>query len=207
MAGSRNRRCSVSCLGLSSDREEQPCSREEFTSFFWQRWLSAVTRLPIPTSRRRGPHRADLGRRPRLGGPRLLRRRFARDAESRLPQASDGVDLTPLLNDPAAKLERDALFFHYPHYYHNTTPVGAIRARDWKLLEYFEDDHVELYNLAKDLSEQHDLAAKMPAKTDELRQRLHTWREAVDAAMPKLNPDFREKTVSSATLGFVLRAR
>lgn len=124
-----------------------------------------------------------------------------------LPQASDGVDLTPLLNDPAAKLERDALFFHYPHYYHNTTPVGAIRARDWKLLEYFEDDHVELYNLAKDLSEQHDLAAKMPAKTDELRQRLHTWREAVDAAMPKLNPDFRAKTVSSATLGFVLRAR
>ncbi|MGH7138037.1 MAG: sulfatase [Pirellulales bacterium] len=104
-----------------------------------------------------------------------------------VPEASDGVDLAPLLKDPAAKLERDALYFHYPHYYHNTTPVGAIRSRDWKLLEYFEDDRIELFNLGDDLAEQHDLAGKMPDKSRELRERLHAWRKAVDAAMPKAN--------------------
>jgi arylsulfatase A len=108
-----------------------------------------------------------------------------------VPQASDGVDLVPLLKDPAAKLERDALFFHYPHYYHNTTPVSAIRSRDWKLLEYFEDDRVELYNLNDDLAEQHDLAGTMPDKSRELRDRLHAWRQTVDAAMPKANSAFK----------------
>lgn len=107
-----------------------------------------------------------------------------------VPQAGDGVDLGPLLKDPAAKLERDALFFHYPHYYHTTTPVGAVRVREWKLIEYFEDDRLELYNLNRDLSEQQNLAAKTPEKTSELRQRLHAWRQAVGAAMPKANAEF-----------------
>jgi arylsulfatase A-like enzyme len=108
-------------------------------------------------------------------------------------KADDGMDLSPLLKDPNAKLPRDALFFHYPHYYHTTTPVGAMRARQWKLLEYFEDNRVELYNLETDMSEQRDLAAQMPAKAAELRQRLHDWRTSVDAAMPRLNPDFKPK--------------
>lgn len=108
-------------------------------------------------------------------------------------QASDGVDLMPLLNDPTGKLERDALFFHYPHYYHTTTPVGAIRARDWKLVEYFEDDRAELYNLQMDLSEQHDLVQTMPDKARELRQRLGAWRQSVAAAMPTANPTFKGK--------------
>ena len=84
---------------------------------------------------------------------------------ARLPpatKAADGIDLAPLLKNPAAKLNRDALFFHYPHYYHTTTPVSAIRARDWKLLEYFEDNHAELYNLRDDPSERRDLAKQMP---------------------------------------------
>lgn len=110
-----------------------------------------------------------------------------------VPEAGDGVDLMPLLNDPAAKVDRDALFFHYPHYYHTTTPVGAVRARDWKLLEYFEDDRIELYNLERDLSEQHDLANEMPEKARDLRQRLHAWRQSVDAAMPTENPGFKSK--------------
>ena len=65
----------------------------------------------------------------------------------------DGVSLMPLLKNPSAKLDRDALFFHYPHYYATTTPVSAIRQGDWKLLEYFEDHHLELYNLKDDLGE------------------------------------------------------
>jgi len=104
---------------------------------------------------------------------------------------TDGLDLTPLLKNPAAKLDRDALFFHYPHYYHTTTPVSAIRARDWKLLEYFEDQHIELYNLRDDLAEQHDRAAQMPDRAAELRERLHAWRAAVGAALPSPSPEFQ----------------
>jgi arylsulfatase A-like enzyme len=105
--------------------------------------------------------------------------------------ATDGVNLAPLLKNPAAKLDRDALFFHYPHYYATTTPVSAIRTRDWKLLEYFEDSRIELFNLANDPGEQRDLAGQMPDKANELRRRLHTWRESVGAALPKPNPDFK----------------
>jgi arylsulfatase A len=105
--------------------------------------------------------------------------------------ATDGLDLKPVLKDPAAKLDREALYFHYPHYYHTTTPVSAIRARDWKLLEFFEDNHAELYNLRDDPSEAHDLAAQMPDKAAALRERLHAWRESVNAALPSPNPDFK----------------
>jgi arylsulfatase A len=102
----------------------------------------------------------------------------------------DGLDLTPLLKNPSAKLDRDALFFHYPHYYATTSPVSAVRAGDWKLLEYFEDNHVELYNLKDDLGETNDLAGQRPEKADQLRGRLHAWREEVGAALPSPNPDF-----------------
>jgi arylsulfatase A-like enzyme len=103
------------------------------------------------------------------------------------------MDLSPLLREPKARLDRGALYFHYPHYYATTTPVGAIRARDWKLLEYFEDNRVELYNLPADAGEQQDLAPRMPDKAADLRQRLQAWRKAVEAAMPKPNPDFKGK--------------
>jgi arylsulfatase A-like enzyme len=107
--------------------------------------------------------------------------------------AIDGVNLEPVLRNPTTRLSRDALYFHYPHYYHTTTPVGAIRERDWKLLEYFEDHRAELYNLASDPSEQHDLAAQQPDEVNRLRKQLHTWRQEVGAAMPTVNPGFRGK--------------
>ena len=107
------------------------------------------------------------------------------------PESADGLDLKPLLKQPSAKVERDALFFHYPHYYATTSPVSAVRAGDWKLIEFFEDDHVELYNLREDLSEQHDLAKEMPDRANTLRDRLHAWRDAVGAALPTTNPDFK----------------
>ena len=105
----------------------------------------------------------------------------------------DGLDLSPLLKDPAATLDRDALFFHYPHYYTTTTPVNAIRQGNWKLLEYFEDDHVELYNLKDDLGETTDLSRQLPDKADQLRKRLHDWRNKVGAALPSSNPNFQPK--------------
>ncbi|MCP5520450.1 MAG: sulfatase [Verrucomicrobiales bacterium] len=108
----------------------------------------------------------------------------------------DGLDLLSLLRKPSGTLDRDALFFHYPHYYPTTTPVGAVRARDWKLLEYFEDNRIELYNLATDPGEQTDLAGQEPDKVEELRQRLHDWRTSVQAAMPKPNPGFHKSPAS-----------
>jgi arylsulfatase A-like enzyme len=97
----------------------------------------------------------------------------------------DGHALLPLLRDPNANLARDAIFFHYPHYYSTTTPVSAVRAGDWKMLEYFEDSHVELYDLGADLGETTDLSAERPEKTAELRQRLRVWRRQVGAQVPE----------------------
>ena len=103
----------------------------------------------------------------------------------------DGHSLMPLLKNPAAKLKREFLYWHYPHYYPTTTPVSSIRKGDWKLLEYFEDNHIELYNLKNDIGEQKNLAETMPEKAEELRKHLDAWRKAVDAQMPKKNPNMR----------------
>jgi len=102
--------------------------------------------------------------------------------------ATDGLSLLPLLHNPRAHLQRDALYFHYPHYYATTSPVSAVREGDWKLLEYFEDNHVELYNLRDDLGETRDQAAQQPERAARLRERLHTWRKEVGAQLPAPNP-------------------
>jgi arylsulfatase A len=101
---------------------------------------------------------------------------------------SDSLSLMPLLKNPKARLQRDALFFHYPHYYPTTSPVSAVRLGDWKLLEYHEDNRLELFDLKEDLGESIDLAARRPEKASELRERLHAWRTSVKAGMPTPNP-------------------
>jgi len=103
----------------------------------------------------------------------------------------DGVSLVPVLKNPSAKLDREAIYWHYPHYHPGgATPYGAVRAGDWKLIEFYEDMHVELYHLAKDPEETTDLAAKMPERAAELRKKLHDWRTRVGAQMPTPNPDY-----------------
>ena len=104
---------------------------------------------------------------------------------------SDGLDLTSLLKNPATNLGRDALFFHYPHYYETTTPVSAVRAGDWKLLEYFEDGRRELFDLRSDPSEQTNLADRESPKAAELRDRLDAWRKEAGAHLPKPNPAYK----------------
>ncbi|MFQ5809335.1 MAG: sulfatase [Armatimonadota bacterium] len=103
----------------------------------------------------------------------------------------DGESIVPVLRDPTARLRRDAIYWHYPHYHPGgATPYGAIRARDWKLIEFFEDMHAEVYNLKDDIGETKDLAGEMPRRADELRDQLHAWREAVGAQMPTPNPQY-----------------
>ncbi len=101
----------------------------------------------------------------------------------------DGVDLTRLLRNPSLALEPRQLFFHYPHYYETTTPVSAIRSENWKLLEYFEDSRIELYDLAQDLSETKEVSRQYPVKAAELLQSLRTWRSEIGAVLPTANPN------------------
>jgi hypothetical protein len=104
-------------------------------------------------------------------------------------QHVDGVSLVPLLKG-GAQPERP-LFWHYPHYSNQGGgPGGAVRLGNFKLIEWYEDMRVELFNLSGDLGEQHNLAATMPDKADALRQQLHDWRQSVSADMPTPNPDY-----------------
>lgn len=106
----------------------------------------------------------------------------------------DGRSLAPLLKyDGGARLEREELFFHYPHYYQTTTPVSAIMTRDWKLLEYFEDGSVELYHLGRDPGESRNLVSEEPALARRLRERLHAWRASVNAQAPAPNPEYQPR--------------
>jgi hypothetical protein len=89
-------------------------------------------------------------------------------------------------------LQRTELFWHYPHHQHNqlggAMPYGAIRSGDFKLIEFYNDMRVELYDIKYDIGEQRDLAKERPKLVEELRGRLHSWRRDVGAQMPTANP-------------------
>ncbi|MEM6779516.1 MAG: sulfatase [Planctomycetota bacterium] len=92
----------------------------------------------------------------------------------------DGVDLRPALRNTS--LQRDALYWHYPHYSNQGgIPGGAIRQGNFKLIERYEDGRVHLYDLEDDIGERHDLATQKPNLVRKMRQQLHDWYETVDA--------------------------
>lgn len=103
----------------------------------------------------------------------------------------DGMSLSPLLKNSDAALGRASLYWHYPHYYQTTSPVSSIRQGKWKLLEYFEDNHIELYDLESDLGETTNLASTMPDKAQALKRDLNNWRSQVNASIPQPNPQFQ----------------
>ena len=105
----------------------------------------------------------------------------------------DGVSLLPLLKNPKAPLNREALFWHYPHYYSRMTPASAIRAGDWKLIHYYEDNRMELFNLKNDPAENKNLITAQSAKAKPLREKLDAWRNETDAKAPTKNPDWRPR--------------
>jgi len=107
--------------------------------------------------------------------------------------AVDGVSLLPALEPAGAnKLERDTLYWHYPHYANQGgRPGGAIRAGEFKLIEYYEQNRRELFHVAKDVGESRNLAADQPERVRELAARLAAWREQVGAQMPTPNPKYR----------------
>ena len=105
----------------------------------------------------------------------------------------DGESLVPLLRDGNASLKRAAIYQHFPGYLGGgvdswrTTPVATMITGDWKLMEFLEDNHLELYNLRDDISETKNLAAAMPDKTKELHAKMLAWRADIKAPMPTPN--------------------
>jgi arylsulfatase A-like enzyme len=103
-------------------------------------------------------------------------------------QHIDGVSMVPLLRNKG-RLKRKAIYWHYPHYHGSgNRPSGAVRAGDYKLIEWYEDNSVELYNLKNDIGEKHDLVKEMPEKAAELQRMLAKWRKEMNAKMTASGP-------------------
>jgi len=105
-------------------------------------------------------------------------------------QHTDGLSIVPLLSGQGQP-QREAIFWHYPHYGNQGgTPGCSVRAGDHKLIEFFEDGRVELYNLREDVGEDRDLSRERPDLTERLRTMLHEWQKRVGAKIPQPNPDY-----------------
>ncbi len=109
-------------------------------------------------------------------------------------QHLDGVSLKPIITGESKHLEREAIYFHYPHYHQVNTmgPAGAVRMGDYKLVERFEYMKVELYNLKNDIGETKDLSDEMPEQTEKMKTMLHQWRKTTGSRMPEVNKDFND---------------
>ncbi len=111
-------------------------------------------------------------------------------------QHVDGVSLAPLLC--GGSVQHGPLFWHYPHYSNQGgSPGSAIRDGDWKLIEWYEDGKLELFNLHDDIGEKNNLAATNPNKATELHDKLVQWRKDVGAIMPTPNPQYFGKALDA----------
>ncbi len=101
----------------------------------------------------------------------------------------DGIDISAAVTTQRPLPDRD-LFWHYPHYGNQGgSPGSAIRSGTYKLIHFYEDDRVELYNLADDIGEKNDLSNSHTDKKEELLEKLESWRESVGARAPSPNPN------------------
>jgi arylsulfatase A-like enzyme len=104
-------------------------------------------------------------------------------------QHRDGISLVPALKG-SASLDREALYWHYPHYSNQGGfPGGAVRMGPWKLIENYEDGSVQLFNLEEDLGERENLALEHPRRVKQMRERLHAWYQEVDARFLRAKED------------------
>lgn len=101
----------------------------------------------------------------------------------------DGVNLLPVLK--GGTIERKELYWHYPHYANQgSKPGGAIRSGNYKLIEFYENNRRELFDVVADVGENKNLAAEKPEVVKQLADKLATWRKEVGAKMPTPNPDY-----------------
>lgn len=105
-------------------------------------------------------------------------------------QHQDGISFLPVLR--GENIERGAIYWHYPHYGNQGgTPGCSIRWGDYKLIEFFEDNRIELYHLREDISEENDLSETLPDLARKMQQMLANWRDSVEAILPEPNPDYK----------------
>lgn len=106
-----------------------------------------------------------------------------------LPADLDGIDISDTLFNQQ-NLPRNTLYWHYPHYHRQSKPVGAIRDKQYKLLEFFDGNKIELYDLKNDIGETHNLASQKPQLVKQLREKLNNWRAQVGAQSMTKNPNY-----------------
>lgn len=103
-------------------------------------------------------------------------------------QTKDGVSMVPLLKDEKS-FSQKVIYWHYPHYGNQGgSPASSIREGDWKLIQFYYDNHVELYNLQSDIEERRDLSKALPEKTAALTEKLNLWKKETNAKIPLINP-------------------
>ena len=107
-----------------------------------------------------------------------------------VPEDREGVSIAPLVR--GREIADRAIYWHFPHYSNHGmhSPGGAIREGDYKLLEYFENGSVQLFDLGRDKGEQNDLSGIEVETAKRLKEKLQRWREEVGAQMMEPNPDF-----------------
>jgi len=121
----------------------------------------------------------------------------AAEAQGHPDHQSDGVSIMPLLKGADA-LDREAIFWHYPHYGNQGgTPGASVRKGDYKLIHFFEDDRLELYHLREDLGETRNLVDAQPALARELNDLLSAWQTSVEAKIPQKNPAWVDRWSST----------
>ena len=98
-----------------------------------------------------------------------------------LPPAVEGGSLVALLHNQGhglVKRPREELVFHFPHYQSGDGPHSAIRLADYKLIKFYESDQRQLFDLSRDIGEQHNLSKEMPEKAADLSRRLEDYLDA-----------------------------
>lgn len=114
-------------------------------------------------------------------------------------QHLDGIDVASILTGGPVP-PRQTFYWHYPHYHGSTwAPGSAIRDGDWKLIEFLEENTVELYDLKHDVGERTNLAAQNPERVKMLQAKLDAWRSKTGASMPKPNAPAGAENIGTAT--------
>ena len=118
-------------------------------------------------------------------------------------QPLDGVSVLDVLTQ-SGQLEPRPLYWHYPHYSNQGgKPGGVVLDGDYKLIEFYEDGRLELFNLAEDIGERTNIADKQQERATRMAAQLAAWRKDVDADMLRPNPDYtpdRQDKAGNVTL-------
>jgi arylsulfatase A len=125
------------------------------------------------------------------------------DLQENSSHVNDGESLLPILTGKSkgneAVFQREALYWHYPHYKSITLPYSSIRKGDYKLIVYHEQElspfggnATELFNLKEDIGETRNLADELPEIKEALYRDIRLHREKTNAQMPEINPNYKK---------------